>query len=342
MRRLAAALSMLVLAAGCAGPNESAAQIGVRRIALDLAFTDPSLAKPVSPKAILDRIPAPVGLTVEDLVPRPGRRPPAVDDPAPPPPRPDDCPAPGPLAAPDLPVGYAVAFPPALGVYAAANVGQTTVTGGVAPVVVPFPATSRLVARTLAAPPPGGPLGPAAPTERVAVYELERRLADNYSVVEELEISRESVRLLSRTTRTAAGETVLRPDPPVSVYQYGVEGHLWRSAGLDMERGVSIVYEATIEKREILAVCDELVDTYRVVFSERLVDLADGRVTGTSSGEVNAFNIAPQLGGLLLREEVHSFGNSRDAATGTPVTVELDYLSTLSTLKPEPEPERTR
>lgn len=339
MKRLAAAVSMLVLTASCSGSSQSLGEIGVRRIALDLAFSDPALAEPVSPRTIIQHIPAPPGLTVDNLFLPPAKRPPndggdrRPDDEPPP----SDCPAPGPLAAPDLPVGHKVAFPAASGVYSVANEGQTTVIGGVTPVVVPFPSTSALVVRPGEAPPRPGALGTLTPAPRTAVYELQRRLADNYTVIETLELTDTAIRLLRRITRTAAGETVLTPDPPVDVYQFQVQGHSWRSAGLDMERGVSMVYEATIAEREILAVCDELVDTYRVEVSERLVDLTDGRVTGTSSGEVTTFNIAPQLGGLLVREEVHSFGNSRDPATGTPVTVELDYVSHLTTIEPEPE-----
>lgn len=343
MRRLAAALSMLVLTASCSGSSQSVGEIGIRRIALDLAFSDPALAEPVSPRTIIERIPAPPGLTVDNLFLPPAKRSPSSTDrrPADREPEPSDCPAPGPLAAPDLPVGHKVAFPAAFGVYSVGNEGRTTVIGGVTPVVVPFPSTSALLVRPGVAPPSPGVLGTLSPAPRTAVYEVERRLADSYAVIETLELTDTAIRLLRRTTRTAAGETVLTPDPPVDVYQFQVQGHSWRSAGLDMERGVSMVYEATIAEREILAVCDVLVDTYRVEVNERLVDLTDGRVTGTSSGEVTTFNIAPQLGGLLVREEVHSFGNSRDAATGTPVTIELDYVSVLTTLEPKPEPERT-
>lgn len=335
MKRLAVAVvSMLVLAA-CSGSDRTAAEIGVRRIALDLAFRDATLAPPVPPKRLLQLVPTPAGATVDDFRVRPTTR--RTDDVVPPPTPPeDDCPRPGPLAAPDLPVGYNVPFPPAFGVYDMASAGTTTVTGGVEPVTLPFPATTSMVVRTSEDEPPPG-LGTLDPVTRVATYEIERRLGPDYTVVEQHEITEDAVRLLKRTTRTAAGESTLVPDPPIDLYRAGVEKDSWQSAGLDLERGVSIVYEATIAEREILAICDELVDTYRVVATERLVNLASGTVTGTSNDEPNVFNIAPQLGGLVIREEVHSVGNSRDAETGAPVTVELDYVSMLATLTPTAE-----
>ena len=65
------------------------------------------------------------------------------------------------------------------------------------------------------------------------------------------------------------------------------------------------------------------------------MNLDTGEVSGSDPGVTNAINVAPQLNGLVIREDIHSTALA-DAKSGAPLTIQFDYVSTASTVEPVP------
>jgi hypothetical protein len=113
-------------------------------------------------------------------------------------------------------------------------------------------------------------------------------------------------------------------------------GHSWRSAGVDKARRTALSIEGSIESAQPVDLCGELVDSYRVVTKETFANLATGESSGTDTDASNVYNVATQLGGLLIRTELHYTQQTRDPKSGTPILVSYDYTSTLDRARPKP------
>jgi hypothetical protein len=89
--------------------------------------------------------------------------------------------------------------------------------------------------------------------------------------------------------------------------------------------------QGQIVRREAVDVCGVMIDSYRVETTEQLVDLTTGSTSGTTTGTSNVYNVATQLHGFIVREQIRTTTRKADTATGTPVTIEMNYTSTAST-----------
>lgn len=329
MRRLRfawLAVALAVTAAGC-GSSEAGLDLGVRRVALNLAFAVEELAVPVEPNRIIQLIPAPPGIDEPaDLAsPPPFEAPPPFEL----------CPTAPAGAAPREPVSREISNPPVPGEYLRRNEGTIGVTGGPFPIQLPFPFVSTWEigeAETVEVPAPFGVGEPTSHRE----YDVRKVLAPGFEVIERMRLTPDALQLLSRTTINQESTTVFTPEPPIDVYVFGVEGDDWVSTGMDDASGTAMLYQGVIEQREIIDVCGELIDTYRVVVTEQLVNLGTGEVSGTSSSEdeQTVYSYATHLGGLVVREVVHTTHSTRDPETGSPLVIELDYVSTLARVEP--------
>ena len=317
------------LTATACGSGEGALEIGIRRVALDLAFSEEELAEPVEPRRIIQVVPTP----------------PDVQEPADlgrfrsPPPEPPTvpfelCPTAPPGAVPAAPVTFAIDDPPAVGAYTRHNQGSIEITGGPFPITLPFPFITRweIPAIEEAEVPP--PLGLGEPTTQVE-WDVEKILSPTFTVVDRYRLLPDKLQLVGRTTTNGDYTTEFVPDPPIDFYVFGVEGSSWSSAGIDDEQGTAMLFQGSIESREIVDACGTPVDTYRVVASETMVNLRTGETSGTSEGDPNIFNVATQLGGLVVREDVHVTQTTRDPDTGSALVAEFDYVSTVDSIDPE-------
>jgi len=131
-------------------------------------------------------------------------------------------------------------------------------------------------------------------------------------------------------------KTTFTPSPPPTVYQFGVENDEWRSAGVDTETSTSILITGKILKREVVDVCGTLVDTYQAQYTEELVNLDTGEVSGTDPAATSTIDVAPQFGALVIKEDMHTVSHVRDPKSGSPLTITLTYVSTASTIEPVP------
>jgi hypothetical protein len=331
MRRLPVVLAVVagLLATACGG-GDGRLEIGIRRVALDLAFSEEELAEPVPPERIIQMVPAPP--EVQEPADLDQFRSPLPEAPAPPI---ELCPTAPPGAAPADPVTFAVDDPPVAGSYLRHNEGTIEVsTGGALSFTLPFPFISRWDIPSIDEVEVPAPLGLGEPTVHNE-WDVEKVLSPSYSVVDRFRLLPDKVQLVSRTTTNGEFTTEFVPDPPVDVYVFGVENTSWTSAGMDDEQGTAMLFQGRIDSREIVDVCGTAVDTYRVEVSETLVNLRTGETSGSAEGEPSIFNVATQFGGLVVREDVHVTQTTRDPGTGAAVVLEFDYVSTLSSIEPE-------
>jgi len=344
MRRMTQVLVLLGLSASAAcGTGASDFDMSVRRVALSLAFADEEKAEPVEPNVIVRLIPAPPEALVAgaDLSNIPLSLPPK-------------CPA-APEFAPVADVStYGILNTPQPGTYRRHNEGHLIITGAI-PIRIPFPRATRwelsAVEQIEPPPPTEDPTGPAAGAENAVTfdnfpsgetpgapmyeYTITKVLTPQFTVVDTIRLTSRRVMLLKREVTTQDGTTTFAPTPPITILEHADgEGHTWRSAGMDSTTGAAMYVDGLVEKREAVDVCGTMHDTYRVLVNERMVNLETGETSGTNDGDPNVYNVATQLGGLVLREDLH-FTQTITTPDGAAI-VEWDYVSTQDSTTPEP------
>ena len=204
---------------------------------------------------------------------------------------------------------------------------------------VPAPAVTEDPTAPLAGAENAGDSFPSGETEGAPMWEYTVRkvLTAEFTVTDTYRLTSRRLLLLQRETTTADGAMTFTPDPPLTLVEHADgEGHTWRSAGVDVETGTAMVIDGLVERREPVDVCGTMHDAYRVVVTERMVNLATGDTSGTAEGDANVYHVASQLGGLVLREDLH-FTQAITTADG-PAVVEWEYVSTQDSTEPEPMP----
>jgi hypothetical protein len=330
-RLVALVVSLASVAAACGGGGEESIELGIKRVALSLSFSEEELAVPVPPNVITRIVPAPPGtdftvpsapVTAPDLAalfPQCGTAPEG--------------------APPAEAVARTVTSPPQTGRYLRHNKGTITINGAL-PITLPYPPFSAWevpAIEEIDRPANDGVpfIVDPIPAGTDYVVDLKKVIIPGFEITDRLQISATDIKLLQRTTVSGEDTTTFTPDPPVTLYTFGAEGTTWRSAGLDTETGTSMFLQGTIVSREVVDVCGTPIDTYRVEVTEQLVNLNTGDISGTPpGGEPSYYNYAPQLGGYVLREDVLSQVTTRDPATGVPVQATLDYVSTANATGP--------
>lgn len=337
MRRSRLALVALVatlVAAACGSGGDGRLKLGVRALALDLTFADEALAEPVEAERIIRIIPAPPDVSEPaDLEQFAG----SPEEPA----SVNPCPSASPAAAPRLLASVGQDMPPREGSYGRHNTGTFTVTGGTLDLTLPYPPFTRDDITDIRE------IEPAEATDLVGRGEQPEQqdsgqfewsvthvLTSDFSVTTRYRLTDDAVQVIELISRNAETERSVRPVPPVDLLQLNEgEGHEWSSAGVDSEESTAFQIDGRIERREAVDVCGELVDTYRVITTETLVNLVDGSVTSTN--EPNRYNIATQFGGLIVETEQHYTEQSRERDSGTPISITYDFVSTLDSIEPD-------
>ena len=334
--RVSAALAAGLLVAACGPSRPDRLEFGVQRIALGIAFVDEDAAPPPEPEVIVRLIPAPPevfepGFDFETVrVPEDEDE--DEDDDVLVPPLPPRCPTAAPEATIDLPVSPAVLDPPTPGRYPRANSGSIElVTAGPA-LKFPYPfESSWLISPERRAGPPAGAVPiPSGATGRQ--WTVTKQLG-GFQTTEVMELSANGVLLVERRTLADGAETVLRPNPPVTFFQFGAEGDSWSSAGADVEHDLAIVIQGSINDRAVIDVCGVLAEAFVIGYTEQVVNLATGETSGTDSTAPSTIFYAPQYGGLVVKEEMHTTQRVT-AKDGSPVVINLDYVSTLTSIDP--------
>jgi hypothetical protein len=330
MRRIIMLVLVTALVGGCSTGHHEL-ELGIKRVALSLAFADEDKAVPVAPKVVYQLIPAPPAL-VASAPSTPPVQLPSFELPAF-----ITCPKAVDGGAPDQAVLRLATHSPAAGKYPRRNEGKIHVEGALVPIDLPYPPFSLWEFSdpkeiTI----PGDPTGAFTPPAKGDEYTIKKSLTPDFYVTETFRRTPTEILLLKRETVANGTTTVLTPSPPVTYYSFGVENDEWRSAGIDQDTSTSMLITGKIIKREVIDVCGRLVDTYRAQITEESVNLDTGEVSGSDPSTPSYINVAPQFGGLVVREDIHSTTHARDAKSGAPVTITLNYLSTTSTIDPVP------
>ena len=322
--RLAFLLTAMALVASACGGDGGPPQVGIRRVALALAFAEEELAEPVEPNVIVKLIPAPPG-ALDDLQQYENPAPEIFDNPF-------ACPVAPAGAAASLPVTFSVTAPPAAGTYTRHNTGTLKVEGGLFPITLPYPFTST---EEISAPQTVEvAAAPGIPPTKVTEYEVRRVLFPGFERTDRYRITATAIELVKRTTITNNVEQVFEPRPSIDVYVFGVEGSTWNDAGMDQATGTAMAFQGKIEKREVIDVCGEAVDTYRVTAQETILNLNTGQTSGTSSDRPNVYNVATQLGGLFVVNDIKTTDTARDPESGSPLVLTWEYVTTLDDVEP--------
>jgi hypothetical protein len=235
-------------------------------------------------------------------------------------------------AGPLKPVLFAALFPPVIGSYTRHNKGTIKVNGAI-PLTFPFPPFSKWdIPKTqrIETPPAAGDGDPTITYE----YDVHKILAPGFEQVDSLRLLKDRIELFKRTTVNQGVTQVFTPSPPVAIYTFGDEGSILASAGVDLATNTSLAVQGTIEKRENVDVCGQVIDTWRVSLNETMVNLDTGETSGTPQGDPNIYNYANQYGGIVVREDVH-YTQTTQTEDGTPVVLEFDYVSTLDDVVPK-------
>lgn len=329
MKRIILLVLVIAMVSSCSTGHKSL-ELGIKRVALSLAFADEDKAVKVPPNIVYQLIPAPPAL-VESAPNSPPLVLPSFELPAF-----ITCPKAVAAGAPDQAVLRLATKPPAAGKYPRRNTGKIHVDGGLFPLDLPYPPFSLWeFGQAKRVDIPGDPTGATKP-QTVDEYTVKKSLTPDFYVTETLRRTSTGIVLLKRETMANGTKTVFTPSPAVTVYTFGVENDEWRSAGVDQQTSTSMLVTGKIIKREVVDVCGTLVDTYLAKITEELVNLRTGEVSGSNPNVPSYINVAPQFGGLVIREDTHSTAHTRDAKSGSPLTITFDYVSTASTIEPVP------
>ena len=348
-RRVAVVVAALgVLLAAC-GSSEDPLEIGLRRVALDLAFKDAEKAVPVEPRIIRQEIVTYTGfeeeLFEEEPPPRvrvrpfiPPRKPAFV------------CPEADPNATPLVPAFHVQKGEPKVGTYNRHNTGTVKITTALGAGSLPIPPKSTWDVTSVETLPRIRTIRPEVQEELVPapVQENEtaappmvrftqvKKFGRTSTTYNTYEYDDEFLFLIERKTLTSGTETIFRPTPPIRYVALneteGTDSEV-TFAGIDRERNISMTVQSKIVGREWVDICGEMFDSYRVQFKEQIVNLSGE--TPTVSGNVgetqfNYWNIQFDNGLNVLREQVDSI-----LEAGV-IRLEYKYESVLDKIEPDP------
>jgi len=318
----------LALAAGaCGGDGPGRLEFGIRRLALDLAFVDEDAAPPAEPRHVIRLVPAPAELLAPDADFA------EIDDGDFEPPVLELCPEAPPEATVGVSASPSIIEPPAAGTYPRRNTGFIEIQGASLPIKLPYPFfTAWEISETEERTRPG-PFGTPGSVEPARQFTVTKTLSPDFTVTETYELAPEALLLLERVTVANGVETRFRTDPPIEFFRFGAEGDEWTSAGADTENGFGVLVQARIADRAVIDVCGTLVDTFQIAYTEQVVNLRNGETSGTNETEPSAIYVAPQFGGLVIREDLHTIQRTTDP-DGAPVVVRFDYVSTATSIEP--------
>jgi hypothetical protein len=324
MNKLLALVLATSLLSACGAGQPEKSSIGVRKVALGLAYSDKDLKVDLPPEVIIRYLPA---LPDDIAAAFPGTRPLL------PPNNPFGIFTCTPAAA-DAPVSdvapSAITTPPKEGTYLVQNKGTLKI-GGAIPITLPYPPFTKLVIRGVKVEDVDDIY---AGSVRKTTFIAEDQILPNFKVVSTLQYDNGELSLLQRETVNDGASTFFAPTPAVEVFRFTGPGGSWQSAGIDVATENALVVQGKIGPREAIDVCGRVVDSLPVSTDEQQVDLANIQQSGTRAGQPTITNYAPQFGGLPVRREQHTTQVFRTDAG--PLTLDTDVVSTLMSVEPLP------
>jgi hypothetical protein len=350
---------------GACANREDPLEIGLRRVALDLAFKDATKAEPVSPRQVVQQLGVADELTLAEIPEEeePPRRTPRII--VIPPRKPEPvCEVAPPGANYDVPTYPVVKDPPTVGTYTRINQGSLKIESTVFNLDFQYPPKSEVDVTDIAFVtassylsnedvdslnlPPDARNNTTAFPNRVE-FSLTHHGPSGLKVVDRFRYSLggstggDYIWLIRRETTLNGKTAVFNPTPPIRYVELFVaEGPDSENThgGTDRETNTALTVQNKIIGRESVDVCGEVVDTFKVQIIENFVDLSQTPpvISGNEQGTANYWNIQFDHGLLLVREEVHSTyrGSAEVAGAPVPITIKTDYVGTINALTPKP------
>ena len=328
---IAVVVAALVANAACGRGGRDPLEIGIKRIALDLAFKDETKATPVPPAKVIEAL----GLPVEDLdeVTIPGKRPPALPPPT------NRCPQAEPDTFPKEPVGVFFRGAPKPGRYGVHGSGTIKINTALFSLALPFPSQLVYEIKNVTVTPSIPPDLPNPPRELVdqgdnVTYDLVKRISPTLTVTDSYHYTRKEFTLTKRVTQNNDSVTTFTPTPAIVLESMTAgEGDTWSSAGADSETSNAMVVQGRIEKREFVDLCGTRYDAWKVFSTESTANLDNGDHSETDAQQPNVYRFANHLNGLIISEEGHY--SQTTTLNGTPTTIEWDYTATFDAIEPK-------
>jgi hypothetical protein len=332
LRPVAGAL-LLGLALSACGPHTDSS-IAMRATALDLQFARPDLAVPVPPNVVVRLLPAPPAALQHIVNPSFPSPPPPV-----PPPAPVGCPPASAPATQGKPLAESTLGSPAAGYYTYATKGKGTVTGGADSTTAPLPTSTIMAVSGSEQVPPSSTIdveGGTPPSGKETQYTVTTELSAKVKQIDTLAVSATSINLVKRQLTNAERSFDFTPTPQVRLMVFGAVGSTWTSRGTDSNTSATLDYSGSIDGVTDVKVCGVVTKAYKVTYSSTLTNNAGYEVirTGTDSAHPASFVIAPQLGGLVLSQQVYTEDIRLYSNLSGYVGTTLDYTSVLNDLKP--------
>jgi hypothetical protein len=350
---------------GACANREDPLEIGLRRVALDLAFKDATKAEPVSPRQVAQQLGVADVRTLAEIPEEeeaPRRTPRIIVIP----PR---KPEPGCEVAPaganyDVPTYPVVKDPPPIGTYTRINQGSVKIETTAFNLDLQYPSKSDVDITDVAfvtastylnsedADDAGLPAqvrsDPTLFPPRVE-FSMTHHGPSGLKVVDRYRYSTggttggDFLWLIRRETTLNGKTSVFNPTPPIRYVKLfvaeGPDSEITHG-GTDRDTNTALTVQSKIVGRESVDVCGEVVDTFKVQIVENFVDLSQQPpvISGNETGTANYWNMQFDHGLLLVREEVHSTyrGSTEIAGAPVPVTLKTDYIGTIDALTPKP------
>jgi hypothetical protein len=331
--RLLAAPVLLGLLLSACGPHTDSS-IGMWATPLDLQFARPDLAVPVPPAVIVKLLPAPPQV-LQHIVHPTAPLPPAPT----PPPAPVGCPPASAPGVPGKPLATSTLGAPAPGYYSYATKGSGTVTGGASATTAALPATTNVAVSGSGQLPPDATVGlegGAPPSGTETSYQVTTQLSKSVVQTDTLSVSATSINLVKRQLSNAERTFDITPTPQVQLMVFGPVGTRWSSRGTDSGTSATFDYSGSIDAITSVKVCGVVTKAYLVSYQSTLTNNTGYEIvrTGTDRTKPATFTIAPQLGGLVLAQQVHSQDVRLYSDLSGYVGTNLDYTSVLTDLTP--------
>lgn len=325
LRQAAILVCLGLTATACGSGGSGRLEFGIRRLALDIAFVDEDAAPPAEPNVVVRLVPAPAAALEPDFdFAEPDLEPPPVLE---------LCPEAPPSATVGAAASPSIIDPPKPGAYPRRNTGFVDIQGAGLPIRLPYPFYTAWEISDPKEELRPGPFGTRGSVEPAVQFTVTKSLTPTYTITETFEMAPEALLLLERTVDANGVISTFRTDPPLEFFRYGAEGDDWTSAGADTENGFAVVLQGRITDRAVIDVCGTLVDTFQIAYTEQVVNLANGETSGTNEADPSTVYFAPQFGGLVVREDIHTIQRTTDPE-GSPLVIRFDYVSTLTSTEP--------
>jgi hypothetical protein len=339
--RVLVVAASVVAASSCGLGSSSGFDVGLQKVALDLAFENEKSEKPVPPQAAFD--PVPVASQAQVTI---GAFPNlARQDPRPTFKVPDvfhvDCPEAPPNAAPKTIVSRSIDNLPTPGRYLHKEEGTFDLQGPI-PVKGSLPPYSvRDYVNVRKVPQPNDTFG--APVADFLAFDMVTPLGGDDFIKREMQVTPTALQLKRLTYRLGGSEFVFSPSPAITMMDIGAnggEGATWDSAGTDISTKTSMIVRGGIVRRELVNVCGTVYEAYKVRSTERVISLAatipfssmtddaDDISGVTPTDSPNYYWVATQHGGQFLKEETHT------VTTIGATSLSIDGTSTVMSLTP--------